>query len=176
MAHLFSPAKKRVMIVKDSYPLNNDTRVLKITRMLCTSGFDVRYLGWNWQQTQNHISINDLVLNRIKSRFGIYRIILFPIWWAFVFIKLLTNDWDFLHVVNFPSLLPAILIAKLKMKKIVYDIEDVYIDQQVVPTLIRNFVISFDKILMRYVDAIILVDELQKYEFGNIPNKRTVII
>ncbi len=170
-----SRSPKTVIIVKDNYPLTDDTRVLKITQMLRASGFDIKYIGWNWQQKHNSASPDGPVLD-LTTKYGAHRFILFPIWWGFTFIQLLTTSWDFIHVVNLPSLLPAIVVAKLKRKKVIYDIEDVYIDQQIVPSIIRNLVISFDIILMHFVDAIILVDELQKYEFGTLPKKRITVI
>jgi glycosyltransferase involved in cell wall biosynthesis len=64
----------------------------------------------------------------------------------------------------------------LKNKLIVYDVEDTYIDQLIILPFFRFFGIFMERFLMKFADAVILIDEMQNEEFGSIPNKNIVVI
>jgi glycosyltransferase involved in cell wall biosynthesis len=73
----------------------------------------------------------------------------------------LKSEWDIVHAVDLDTFIPALLAAKLKKKKIIYDIFDFYVDMVKFPPTIRNFIAKFDIFLMRYADAIIIVDPIR---------------
>ncbi|MCW4015780.1 MAG: glycosyltransferase family 4 protein [Candidatus Bathyarchaeota archaeon] len=86
-------------------------------------------------------------------------------------------DYDVVHVVNFPSIMPAIIATKLKRKLLIYDIEDTYIDQlTVLPQLLRFIGIHVEKLCITLANGVVLVDELQVDEFGGIPNPNLTVI
>jgi glycosyltransferase involved in cell wall biosynthesis len=174
---------QRVVIVKNHFPVETDPRVTKIIKILKSQNYNITYLGWNtdspslfsWKTRPDKKDYKEITMNG-KLLLG-YPFFIFPLWWIFETFFLLRLNWNVVHVVNFPSLFPAIIIAKLKKRKVVYDIEDTFIDQ--LPTklsLLRGVGLTIDRLLMMFVNAVILVDEMQVEEFHGIPNKKVIVI
>jgi glycosyltransferase involved in cell wall biosynthesis len=173
--------RKKVIIVKNYYPIEKDTRLIKILKMLEKEGCTLTFLGWDrdtiklsceYNQNEN----NKKIIMRRIAPYGFKSLIFLPLWWFFVLKWLLKLDWDIVHVVNITSIIPAILVAKLKNKLVVYDIEDTAIDLFLTPRVIRLIVIQLEKLFIKYVNVVILVDEMQINEFGGIPNSKIVVI
>jgi glycosyltransferase involved in cell wall biosynthesis len=79
--------------------------------------------------------------------------------WLVLFTSLLKERFDALHAVDFDTLPPALLAAKLKGKKFVYDNTDFYAEGGSVPGALRPAIRFADKLLMRFADTVIVVDE-----------------
>jgi glycosyltransferase involved in cell wall biosynthesis len=174
-------AKKEVVIVKNYYPLERDPRLIKLLKMLKKEKYRIKYLGWDRSFTSfspKHINCKSYRATIMQKRapFGPKSFLYLPLWWLFVLIWLLRSEWDVVHVVNFPSITPAILAAKLKNKPVIYDIEDTTVDQLPLPNFLRILGIQIDKLHMKYVDALVLVDEMQVEEFRGVPNSNFVVI
>lgn len=174
---------KNVVIIKNHYPTENDPRVTKLLKILQGEGYQVTYIGWDisassyfsYKRRINNEGYEEIIMNG-KLLLG-YPFFSFPLWWIFSFFCLLELNWSIVHVVNFPSIFPAILAAKLKKKKVIYDIEDTYIDQLPNKQLhLREFGLSIDRLSMKFVNAVVLVDEMQIEEFHGIPNDKVVVI
>jgi glycosyltransferase involved in cell wall biosynthesis len=172
-----------IVIIKNFYPLERDPRLIKLLKIMRSGKYNVTYIGWNRECSQlfsyELVKQNDYkaIIARTKAPFGFRSFLFLPLWWFFVLNWLLKINWDIAHVVNFPSIIPAIIAAKLKNKYVVYDIEDTYIDQIMsLHSVFRNIGILIERTLMKFVDAIILVDEMQIEEFGGIPIKTFTII
>ncbi len=112
----------------------------------------------------------------LKAPFGIKSIIFLPLWWIFLFIKLISIEWDIAHVINFDSIIPTIIVGKLRNKPVIYEILDVYVDQILLPNWVRAIVLRIDKLFISLADAIIIADESQIDEMSGIPNSRIVPI
>jgi glycosyltransferase involved in cell wall biosynthesis len=171
------------VIIKNHYPTENDPRVTKLLRILTNEGYRVTYIGWDlnsssffpYRKRVDNKSYEEIIMCA-KSPFG-YPFFYFPLWWTFGLLCLLRLDWSIVHVVNFPSIFPAILAAKLKKKRVIYDIEDTYIDQLPIKQVrLREVGLAVDRLTMKFVDAVILVDEMQIEEFHGIPNNKVVVI
>ena len=65
---------------------------------------------------------------------------------------------------NFDTYLFSLLVAKIKNKAIVYDIFDFYGD--VLPSFLRNIVVTLDKYLLPYSNALILADDSRIEQIG----------
>jgi len=171
---------KKIILVK-SNSLDIDVRVPKETKILLDNDFDITFLGWNREPKKEGPKISyhpkiDQVHMDLKSPYGKKIIFYLPIWWFFEFFWLMSHRWDVVHVINFDSLIPAIFATKIKNKKIVYEILDTYEDINIIPKLLRNFLIAIDKTLIKYSDAVILVDENQIQEFCGIQNNNVVVL
>jgi glycosyltransferase involved in cell wall biosynthesis len=81
--------------------------------------------------------------------------------WLVLFTSLLKERFDALHAVDFDSLPPALLAAKQKGKKLVYDNTDFYAEGGNVPRALRPAIRFVDKLLMRFADSVIVVDEVR---------------
>lgn len=142
--------------------------------------YQFTFLGWNrnkeplenFKKPEN----STISLLNIKAPYGKLYLIVMILWWIYVFLWLLIRKWDMVHVINLDSAFPAILAAKLKGKKSIYEILDTYEDSLVLPYSIRNFLVKFDKLLISCFDAVILVDEEQIDELDGIPNNNLQII
>jgi glycosyltransferase involved in cell wall biosynthesis len=84
--------------------------------------------------------------------------------------------WDIAHAINFDSVIPVVIAAKLKRKPVIYEIFDTYEDLIVVPRTLRNFLVSVDKIFLRAAKAVIIVDDSRIEEFAGIPNNKVIVI
>jgi len=168
--------RKQVVIVKNFYPLERDPRLIKLLKMLQSEGYRITYLGWDRKcsslfsyRQMEHNYYRDVIM-LARAPFGFRSLPFLPFWWLFTSICLLRLKWDVVHALNCPSIIPAIIAAKLKNKPVIYDVEDTYIDQ-LVPSLnfLRSIGISIEKLCMKLVDAVILVDNMQVEEFSAIP-------
>jgi glycosyltransferase involved in cell wall biosynthesis len=93
--------------------------------------------------------------------------------------QLIIGRWDVVHAVDFDSFVPALLIAKLKRRPIVYDIADFYADTigfPILPGLSRKIVAKIDRALMKSAAVIILPDEARIAQVGLDTTKQHVVI
>jgi len=168
---------KHILIIKDFFPSIKDPRLIKINLMLSTK-YKVSLLGWDREFTKRKCLKDEKIpiLHLRTIYLGFQRALLFPWWWLFIIYVLIKYNYDAVHVINLPSLLPSILICKIKKKKIIYDIEDSYIDQNELPNIIRTMGLNFEKFLTKFCDGVVLVDEIQQKEYGKILSKNIEIV
>ncbi len=154
-------------------PVAPDPRVTKEAKSLAKNGHNIYILAWD--RVGNHAKIEETDFYRIqrfsyKAPSGNVKIIFnLPVWWTFVFKWLMKTDWDIVHSNDFVTFPPALFAAKLKRKKIIYDIYDFYADNLPVtsPQLFRKLISFVDRLLMKYADGIIIVDESRYFQIGD---------
>jgi len=167
------------VIMLRSNPISPDVRLEKEAKTLADAGYDVTLIGWlrfgNAPRLEKRFNYT---IKRIKLRasFGKGIIFYLPIWWSLLFFYLLTEKWDIVHAADLDTFVPALLAAKLRKKKLVYDIFDFYIDMMPFPSLIRNCVAKFDIFLMRFADALIVVDPSRLKQIEREDDTSVVII
>jgi glycosyltransferase involved in cell wall biosynthesis len=176
---MFALAKK--IIITRACEVSPDVRVEKIADSLCSLGHNVSVLAWNRgdglpeRETKTFGEIRRL---RIRAGYS-SGIKLLPkmLWfWLVLFATLLNEDFDSLHAVDFDTLPPALLAAKLKRKKIAYDIFDFYAEGGGVPNLLRPAIRFAEKLLMRLADFVIVVDEVRLPYLPNAVRGRAEIV
>jgi glycosyltransferase involved in cell wall biosynthesis len=165
--------KKKVILIKSNL-IDRDIRLPKEIATLNSSGYQIELLCWDRERkninAQRKTNYKEVSL-KLKAPWGIKILPFLPVWWAYIFFQLLfTKDWDIVQVTNFDSVIPSIIASKLRRKPIIYEIVDVYVDIIILPKLIRNIGIQVDRFLMRFVNAVVVIDDNQKREFGGIPN------
>lgn len=183
MSHAMSKNKpnplKKILIIKDSLP-NEDPRVIKEANILRNSGYDVTLMGWCIEREfreKKYDSNYRRIIFDFNRPTGLLVILYLPLWWCYVFLKLILEDWAIAHVINIQSIIPVLIAGKLKNKPIIYEIEDVYEDGGLnIPLFLRNILKYIDKIFMKISTAVILIDEKQSEEFSGIPNRNKYII
>lgn len=155
-----------------SYP---DMRLKKELESLTRNGYQVNLIIWQrgWPlEIPKTVKVKSLKLN---APTGDYRAIFyFPLWWIYLLSWLLILDWDVVHSVNLDTFFFGILISKLKGKSVVYDIFDFYGDMM--PERFRNFVISVDRFLIPFADALIIADDSRMEQIGGKLNDYIVTI
>jgi glycosyltransferase involved in cell wall biosynthesis len=174
--------RKHIVFVKNFYPVNRDPRLIKLFKMLEGMDYLITYLGWN----RSVAALNPVEQIKCKDRsdivlqarapFGPKSFLFLPLWWFFELWWLLRLQWDVAHIVNFPSVIPAIIASKLKNKPIIYDVEDTSADQNLHVPAVRLLGLMIERLCMKFVDAVILVDDMQVDEFGGIPNPNLTVI
>ncbi|MCC6956182.1 MAG: glycosyltransferase family 4 protein [Anaerolineales bacterium] len=158
-------APVKVLICR-SNPIAPDPRVEKEAQSLLNAGYDVRLLGWDrsgalpaYEETAWG------VIHRLPVKAGYARGILnfFPLlrWqvgllgWLFKH----SDEFTVLHACDFDTILPALICARLKKKKLIYDIFDFYADHlRNTPGLIKALIRKVDLWAIGQADGVILVD------------------
>ena len=151
----------RVVMVR-AHPVDPDVRIEKEAKALSKAGYDVTVLAWG-RYGENSLREEDrsgYTIRRFQFRapWGVRVIFFLPFWWIFELIWLLRNKWDIVHCADFDTLIPALLAAKIKNRYIIYDIFDFYADQVPLPGVFRRSLAGLDRYLMRFVNAVIIVD------------------
>lgn len=145
-----------------SNPIDPDVRLEKEAETLANAGYDILLLGWRRFGNASKMEMkSSYIIKRILFNAPIEkRVLLFlPIWWILVFFQLIKEDWDIVHAADLDTYIPALIVTKLKRKKIVYDIFDFYADMVPLHTIIRNIIGGFEIFILKLADEVIIVDK-----------------
>jgi glycosyltransferase involved in cell wall biosynthesis len=173
---------KICLIIKSSSLDDGETRRPREIIALNNAGYSVRLLSWNRKGKKYSVTYSfgeknyDEVILNLPAPSDVWVLPYLPIWWIFLFYYLTFNKFDIAHVFNLDSLIPSIFSCKLKKKPVIYEILYPYEDLLNLPTWFREIAIAGDKILMKMVDSIILIDEKQIDEYNGIPNNNIQVI
>ena len=169
----------KVVMVR-AHPVDPDVRIEKEAKALSKSEYDVRVLAWGryGKNTLREEHRSGYTIRRFQFRapWGLGVVFFLPFWWVFELIWLLRNKWDIVHSADFDTFIPALIAAKIKNKSIVYDIFDFYADQVSLPGIFRRLVAGLDRYLMRFADAVIVVDPSRLKQVGREHDASTIII
>jgi len=179
---------KEVIVIR-SNTLKRETRATKIIKTFSESNCDVTFLGWDRNITTSRSEKDkagdldkEIYLN-LNATSGGFSIVLLPVWWLYVFCKLLTKNWDLAYTITINSAPPVILAGKIMEKKVIYDLLEIYEDnilyrngEFIFSNLLRNVILYFDKILMENSSGVVLADIEQVVEVNGIPNENVVPI
>ena len=162
-------------IIVRSYDLTRDSRVRKLREAISGLYSDISCIEWDRDGSVRTTEKNEIVF-RVKAPFGKQYLFFLPMWWLFLLKTSFAKKWDVAYVINWDSVIPMLIAAKIMNRSIVYDVQDTYEDALVLPELVRKILIGLDRALMKRCTAIALVDDLQKDEFGGIPNNTVAVI
>ncbi|MBA7491961.1 hypothetical protein ES702_02509 [subsurface metagenome] len=154
-------------------------RAIKNAQTLASAGHDVIVLAWDREQKNPKLERRDgyqAYRSGPKAPYGARVLFYLPIWWSFEFWWLIRNRWDVVHAMDFDTVPPAMLAAKIKRKPLVYELADIYEDQRAFPRSIRTLFLYLDKMFMRQARAVIIAAEAQIEELDGIPNQNTITI
>src|SRR3989344_1584639 len=171
---------KHVIFVR-SNPVNPDPGVEKEAQVLVEAGYKVTVLAWNREGEKMIIqNDSDYKIDRFSFRapYGsIFLIFHLFIWWGYEFFYLIKSNFDIVHCCDFDTVIPGLIVCKLKKKKIVYDIFDFYADclPKKIPHFVRKIVAFLEKRISNLVDANIIVDECRLKQFDNKLKNHVVI-
>lgn len=173
--------KKRIIILKTN-TLDIDPRLEKEIATLDRAGYSVILICWDRNRNNSRFSQvarkNNYfqITMRLRAPFGVKILPLLPIWWCFVTFHLLKSKYEIIHAINFDSIIPAAIISKIKRKPIIYEMHDTYEDHILLPRWLRNIFVYIDKLVIKVVNFIIIVDESRIEEFNGIPNDNIAVI
>jgi glycosyltransferase involved in cell wall biosynthesis len=174
-------ARSNVTIIK-STSFDRDPRLPKELTAIHRLAAAVTFIGWNREgTTSTSVDESSLVatshLFPLSAPYGMKVLAFLPFWWAYEFLWLLRSRSDLIHAINFDTLPPALIISKCTHVPIIYEMYDTYAHMNApIPRPIRWIGMLIDRWCMRYVDAVIVVDESRIEEFGGIPNAEVIAI
>jgi len=170
---------KDIIMLRSHYP---DTRLEKEAGTLVRSGYNVTLLVWDRGRTRATQGSCPYRVKRFKLRVSpdsLKVCIYLPIWWLYIVFQLLIEKWDAVHAADFDTFAPALAIAKVTKKPIVYDIFDFYADMirfPIFPKTSRTFFARLDRYLMAFADVLILPDDSRREQIGLSINEESVTI
>jgi glycosyltransferase involved in cell wall biosynthesis len=175
--------KKRVILVKTTTLERDINRLIKEIPPLKRCGYQVTLLCWDragWGHPAapppEEAKPDREIRVRIGGPYGIRVLFFLPIWWCVELFWLTVEKWDLVHVIDFDSVVPAVIIGKLKRKPLIYEILETYEDEIVLPKIIRNTAIKIDKLFVRLATRVIVADEMQIEELEGIPDSKVAVI
>lgn len=172
--------KKINIILIKAGDVYNDPRIIKEMSSFKKFGFYTNILAWKRKKsTPNVLETNnkETVMHfPFIAKDDINSIFLWPIWWIYLFIIIITKKSDLIHVINYNSIFPALIAGKIKRIPVIYEILDTTYEDINISPLIKSIIRSIDRIFMKYSDAVVVVDELQIRQFGGIPNSNICIL
>ncbi|RKY36124.1 MAG: hypothetical protein DRP78_04405 [Candidatus Omnitrophota bacterium] len=157
--------KKKVVVLLIS-PLEIDSRMCNELKTLITAGYDVIVYAWDRERAfsdKAYGKVEGIPVNRVlvKSAYGrgVGQLFNYFCFWVIVFFRLLKINFDIVHCVDLNTLLPGVIAAKLKRKKILYDAHEDFpalmLDLKVRPLV--PLAAKAESILIKMVDSVITV-------------------
>ncbi len=146
-----------------------DPAVNKVAKALADSGYAVDLLVWAREgRVKESAKNNGYNTHRFNLKAPYYKpslLFYLPIWWLYEFLFLLRSGANIIHACDLDTLIPAILVKVIKRTKLCYFIYDFYAD--ILPPQVPGIIIKLfsftEKFLIRFVDALFLVDR-SRYE------------
>jgi glycosyltransferase involved in cell wall biosynthesis len=145
-------------------------RVKKEASSSVKNGYSVSLFLWNRYSNTSKRKVEhecNIYEFGLKAPFGKYRLVFYwVVWWYAIFIYLLRNKFDIIHVCGFDSYPPVILNKFIKRNTIVYDIFDFFGASlpPKTPHIIQKVISKLEKLLIGFADAVIIVDESRKIQ------------
>jgi glycosyltransferase involved in cell wall biosynthesis len=172
---------QNIFVIRSHYP---DVRAQKEAATLSRNGWKVTLVVWDRGRFSylNADTSHDYRIKRFGLKVPMHSLkvaFYLPVWCLFVMLQLLIERWDAVHAVDFDCYVPALFIAKLRRKPIVYDIADFYADMigfPILPGLSRKIIAKIDRTLMKFADVIILPNESIIKQVGLDPRKKPIVI
>jgi glycosyltransferase involved in cell wall biosynthesis len=175
------PKARKTVIMVRSNAVDPCPRVEKAARFL-SDDYDVTVLCWDRRREAERTEARDgYRIHRCRLRAdygrGIRNIFTLAGWVTYQFFWFLVHKADVVHAFDFDTYLPAMLAAKIKRKKIVYDICDFYADMVVnVPEFVKRLIRKADLWLIRFADAVIIADDNRRQQIEGCHPKRLIVI
>lgn len=158
-----------------------DPAVNKMARCLSQEGYDVQLLVWDRQSTVKIDLSSGYSVHRctIKAPYDNPMVLLYlPLWWIYELYYLLKSDCDVIHACDIDTIIPAVLAKFVRKTRLCYTIYDFYADclSDRTPCIVRRFVAVLEKYLIRFTDALFLVDESRYTQIKGAKFKKIVYI
>jgi glycosyltransferase involved in cell wall biosynthesis len=151
----------------------------KTAQVLSSHGHSVILLGWDRECKYPKVSQEEHYEARrfrFRAPFGPRVLAFLSIWWLFEFLWLMKERWDIVQAMDFDTIMPAVIAAKIKRKRVIYEIADIYYKLVRLPRCFTAICVFVDKLFIRCADGVVLASEGVVKELNGIPNKNVVFI
>jgi len=162
-------------------PFKPDDRVNNEAQSLIKAGYQVKILAWDRElalpkkSRQKGLEIERF---RLKSTYNskaiIIPMIIFEIW---LFFKILTEKFDFLHFHDFDTLVPGFWAGKIKGKKIIYDSHEDYggAAEEFMPKWAVKLIHSLENFMTKHICGLVTPHPILIHRFKTVPAKALVM-
>jgi glycosyltransferase involved in cell wall biosynthesis len=170
----------RDIVIVASNSIIRHPRIWKIASSL-KKRYNTMALGWNREgasSTETYNYITDLCLLRVKAPFGTpFLIFYYPIFWTWIFIRLIKHKPKIVHAIDLDTLLPCSAYKLLFRKKLVYDVHDRF-GGYIPPKYktLYNAVNFVEELLSKQANVLITVSEKVQNTFRLRPKHYEVIM
>jgi glycosyltransferase involved in cell wall biosynthesis len=172
----------RVVLVRSKSPAGIEPRIAKEAASLARAGYDVHAIVWDREraypreETRDGVRIHRVSLRAPEGRPSL--VLSIPGWWTRLFLGILWLRPDVVHAVDFDTVVPAYLAARIRGARLVYDIFDFYADMVTapIPPRMRKLLASGERRMLGQADAVIVPDLHRSEQFGGARPKRLVEI
>lgn len=179
---------RKVIFIR-SNPVNPDPRVEKEMEALAKSGYEIKLISWNREESSGisfvernlkNLKIKTFSIN-IKSGFGLglKKNFIPLIKFQYNVLKVLIRNkdkYDIIHACDFDTVIPAYLCSKLFKKIYIYDIFDYYVDAFSVPNILKKVVQIIDYHMINKSEATIICTEKRVEQISGSHPKRLLTI
>jgi len=175
--------KKNIILIRSRAI---DPNIQKVAKTLSNSGLVVTLLVWDRDGCffEDKYKKYTTVRFKLKAPYDKISVLLFlPIWWLFEFFYLLFNRFDVIHVSDLDTFYPAIIIKILKKNILYYTIYDFYsqnatriVKLNKITLLLNTLIEKLEKLGLRFIDHLFLVDESRKMQIKGALYKKYSII
>lgn len=168
----------KIIMTRSHFP---DVRIDKEAETLLDNGHEILLLAWDRRKTSE---INETKYKVKTMKLPVYagsiKVVFFlPIWWIYLIYQLSVLKFDIVHAADFDTYVPALIVSKIKRKKIIYDIFDYYAEMivfPIFPKFLKFFISQVDIFLMKFANAVILADESRINQIGKDANRHIITI
>jgi glycosyltransferase involved in cell wall biosynthesis len=167
-----------------SNPISPDPRVEKEAAALHQAGYPLRVIAWDRSSKlpghENKDGIEIVRLSIPAAYASGMRNLPALVRWQYGLTRWLWKEretYDIIHACDFDTILPALLIARLRDKKVVYDIFDFYADHlRATPESVKAIIRGVDIRAINMADAVILVDDSRRKQIAAAHPKQLTVI
>ena len=172
----------RVVLVRSKSPTGIEPRIAKEATSLTRAGYDVHAILWDRErafpreETRDGIRIHRVSLRAPEGRPSL--VLRIPGWWTRLVLRILRLRPDVVHAVDFDTVIPAYLAARIRGARLVYDVFDFYADMVTapIPPRVRQLLAGGERRMLARADAVIVPDLRRSEQFGGARPKRLVEI
>lgn len=172
----------RVLLLRSKSPAGIEPRMEKEARALAEARYDVHVLLWDRErgfaaeEERAGFRIHRYPLEAPEGQPGLAPRI--PCWWARAFWATLRLRPSVVHPIDFDTVVPAYLAAKIMRAKLVYEIFDFYAEMVTadLPLWLRRIVAKGERWMVPRADLVILPDRRREAQFQGASPKRLVEI
>jgi glycosyltransferase involved in cell wall biosynthesis len=168
------------VVIARTNSIVNSARVRKIVGSL-KNQYRARVVGWNREgiPTEKRAFLTDLDLLNFRGPFGSTIIVFYlPVFWMYLFGKLIKYRPNVVHACDLDTLLPSLIFKMLFRKKLVFDVCDRYAMSKISSSnrLVYSFVNWLEEYLGQRADCMINVSEKRESTFKRKPRKTAIIM
>ena len=172
----------RVVFVRSKSPAGLEPRIAKEAATLARAGYEVHVILWDRErgyppeETRDAVRIHRYRLRAPEGQPSLATLL--PRWIWYVFRRLLALRPTVVHAVDFDTVVPGFLAARILGAKLVYDIFDFYAEMVTanLPPGLREFLRRRERAMIPRADVVIVPDRRRQIQFGNASPKLLVEI